>query len=82
MKSFDRIDALLLARVESEWRKVAFVIGKTMVEAEGELLGASDLLLAERVRCLAASGKVESRGDLGDPHYGEIRGARKPAHQP
>jgi len=81
MRDFDRIDALLLARVGSRWRKVAYVIGKTMIEVEGDLSGANDLLLAERIRCLAASGKVESRGDLGDLHYGEIRESHSPAHQ-
>jgi len=73
---FDRIDELLLARVQERWRKVAFVIGRTMIEADDELSGVDDLLLAERIRCLALSGKIESRGDLGTLHDSEIRAPR------
>jgi len=76
VKDFDPIDALLLARVEPRWRKVAFIVGRTMIEAEAELAGENDLSLAERIRWLSASGKVESRGDLFDLHGAEIRAPR------
>lgn len=62
------IDAEILKAVSSEWRKVAYVIGTVMAE-----IRKPDIIVAQRVKALATSGHLESRGHLGRMHYSEVR---------
>jgi hypothetical protein len=73
MNNLHRIDELLRSHVKSRWQKVAMVIGETMLDAKSELAGIDDSFLAERVRQLVKTGVIESRGDLDQIRYSEIR---------
>ena len=62
------IDAEILKTVTRSWRKVAYVVSLVMAE-----IREPDIVVAERIRTLAAAGLVESRGYLGRMRYSEIR---------
>lgn len=70
----ETIDAVLLASISSEWRKVAFVIGKTMLQIDNqERVGKDDLYFAERVAVLAERGLIEHQGPLEEIRKCEVR---------
>lgn len=70
----ETIDAVLLASISSEWRKVAFVIGKTMLQiADQERVGKDDLYFAERLAVLARKGLIEHQGPLNEIRRCEVR---------
>jgi hypothetical protein len=62
------IDAEILKAVTSTWRKVAYIVGTVMAE-----IREPDIVVAQRVKALAAAGLLESRGNLGRMRYSEIR---------
>jgi hypothetical protein len=67
-------DAELLSHVTERWQKVAMVVGKTMAKVYCDpILNVSDLVLASRIRALAAAGRVEAKGDLNRMGFSEIR---------
>lgn len=67
-------DAELLSHVTERWQKVAMVVGKTMMNVWNDpILNLSDLVLASRIRTLAAAGYVEAKGDLTRMGFSEIR---------
>lgn len=67
------IDAALLSNVAMEWRKVARVVGATMLELQSRVVGIPDVYYAERVRALVRSGVIESRGNLHAMRASEVR---------
>ncbi len=77
----DAIDAIVLANCASHWRKVATVVvcaEKDFASQNPELFaswnpGLSDLFLAQRIRQLAAAGRLESQGDLLYQRFSEVR---------
>jgi len=70
----DYFDATLMSHVTQRWQKVARVVGETMVKlSDGDTIHVGDLVLAARVRALAAAGRVESKGDLTRMGFSEIR---------
>ncbi|HMS10200.1 MAG TPA: DUF3658 domain-containing protein [Pyrinomonadaceae bacterium] len=70
----ETIDAMLLANISSEWRKVAFVIGKTMMQIDNrERVGKDDLYFARRVSGLARQGLIEQQGSLDEIRKCEVR---------
>jgi hypothetical protein len=70
----DEIDSALLSNVPDRWRKVAFVIGKTMsAHKRRRELRIPDGYYAERVRGLVERGLVESVGNLRRMRFSEIR---------
>jgi hypothetical protein len=67
-------DELLLSCTVEHWRKVARVLGETLVEIwETGFHQVSDIVLAARVRALVAEGRLESRGDVMRIRHSEIR---------
>jgi hypothetical protein len=68
-----RIDECLLSHVSHQFRKVAYVIGRTMLELNGEFPGIPDVFYGLRIKHLAESGAIEAAGNLGRMRYSEIR---------
>jgi hypothetical protein len=66
------IDEALLSNTCSNWRKVARVVGTTMMGIEN-LGGIPDLYYAHRVRKLVEAGRLESQGNLSCMGIGEVR---------
>ena len=70
------IDAGLMKQVTGRWRKVAMVIGMTMMQLKDEdprWNGIPDLYYAMRLRALVADGKLDSQGDLYRMRFSEVR---------
>jgi hypothetical protein len=68
-----RIDQCLLSHVSHQFRKVAYVIGRTMLELDGEFPGIPDIFYGLRIRHLAEFGLIEAAGNLGRMRFSEIR---------
>jgi hypothetical protein len=67
-------DAELLSHVTERWQKVAMVVAKTMAKVyDDPILNVSDYVLASRIRALAATGHLGSKGDLMRMGFSEIR---------
>ncbi len=74
MISDSEIDAILLSKIDSRWRKGAYVVGQCMLEIDIEQRrGLQDLYFLGRVAKLVARGKVEYQGDLADLRRCEVR---------
>jgi hypothetical protein len=70
----DLFDAGLLARVTTEWRKAARVVGEMLMQLEDEkILQTGDLILAARLAAIAAAGRIESKGDPREVRNSEVR---------
>ncbi len=70
----ETIDAVLLANISSDWRKVVFVIGRTMMQIDKrERVGKDDLYFAERVAVLAQRGLIEHQGPLEEIRRCEVK---------
>ncbi len=69
----EAIDAALLKNITEQWRKMARVIGATMIDLEGKYYGLPDLFYGERVRALKEKNLFESQGDLRKMRYSEVR---------
>jgi uncharacterized protein DUF3658 len=68
------LDDLLVSCTIAQWRKVARVLAEALVESwEGGFFNVSEVVLAARIRALAAAGRVEGRGDLFRIRHSEIR---------
>jgi len=66
--TFEELDKLIIARVEKEWRKVAFIVASV-----GQ---ASDVPyddIAARIAVLVQAGQLEARGDISKWRNSEIR---------
>lgn len=68
-----RIDECLLSNTSHQWRKVARVIGQTMLALSHEFPGMPDVFYAVRIKHLAESGAIETAGNLDRMRYSEIR---------
>jgi hypothetical protein len=68
-----KIDEALLSKVCQNWRKVAFVVGKTMMDLPDRVPGIPDVYYSQRVRHLVEEGKLESQGNLAYMRYSEVR---------
>ena len=77
----EAIDAIVLANCFSSWRKVAMVVAcaeKDFASQNPEVFntwnpGLPDLFLAQRIRELAAAGRLESQGNLLFQRFSEVR---------
>ena len=70
----DEIDEALLKNVTHEWRKIALVVGMTMLQIEShERAGRDDLYFAKRLSLLAEEGAIEHKGDLNQIRECEVR---------
>ncbi len=68
-----RIDAALLSNSDSQWRKVARVVGTTMMQLRGEYPGLPDVYYSGRVAELVAAGELQSQGNLRRMRFSEVR---------
>ncbi len=59
-----RIDECLLSNTSHQWRKVARVIGQTMLVLGREFPGMPDVFYSSRIKHLAESGAIEAAGNL------------------
>src|SRR5215813_1500519 len=67
----ERIDRTLLSHASKEYRKVAYVIGRTMLGLRE--IRVPDRFYSQRVKLLVAAGLLESVGDLNRMRYSEVR---------
>jgi hypothetical protein len=67
------IDEALLSNASHRWRKVAMVVGATMVRLPIRASGISDVFYAQRVRKLVEDGRLESQGNLAYMRFSEVR---------
>jgi uncharacterized protein (DUF4213/DUF364 family) len=68
-----RIDECLLSHISQQWRKVAYVIGRTMMAIGDEFPRLPDVFYSTRIKHLAASGVIEAAGNLDRIRHSEIR---------
>jgi hypothetical protein len=69
-----KIDAALLSNIAPQWRKVARVVGTTMIElGPHRVAGVPDLFYAERVAEMVRDGILTSQGDLRSMRHSEVR---------
>jgi len=67
------IDDALLANATRRWRKVAMVVGMTMMHDRNPAPGIPDIFFAQRVRRLVERGLLESQGNLEFMRFSEVR---------
>ena len=67
-----KIDDILLSYTCQYWRKMEFIVGKTMIEIVDNLHGIPDVYYAQRVRHLVEEGTLESQGNLACMRYSEV----------
>ncbi len=67
------IDDALLANTCDQWRKVARVVGTTMMELPCRVEGVPDVYYSQRVQTLVRDGLLESQGNLSYMRYSEVR---------
>jgi hypothetical protein len=67
-------DDLLVSRTIEQWRKVARVLSEALFETwESGFFQVGEVVLAARIRALAAAGRIEGRGDLSRIRFSEVR---------
>ena len=67
-------DDLLVSCTVEQWRKVARALGEALVETwESGFFQVGEVVLATRIRALAAAGRIEGRGDLFRIRFSEVR---------
>jgi hypothetical protein len=71
--ALQKIDEALLANANRSWRKVAMLVGSTMMNDPDRGRGLPDVFYAQRIRKLVDAGCLESRGDLAYMRYSEVR---------
>jgi hypothetical protein len=69
------IDAATIANIVDNWRKVARVVGTTIIGFADQSLypGLGDVFYAQRTRLMVEKGLVEAVGDLKRMGYSEVR---------
>lgn len=67
------IDEALLANTCDKWRKVARVVGTTMMELPCRVEGVPDVYYSQRIQKLVKDGLLESQGNLSYMRYSEVR---------
>ena len=72
-----RIDAFLLSQAHTNWRKVAMIVGITMLDMENPPKGVPDIFYSHRVKKLVKEGHLQSRGDLKRMRFSEVRVSSK-----
>jgi Protein of unknown function len=58
------IDDLILSAARRQWRKVALILGKVLMECRNNTLDASEHAIADRIQILVDEGKLEAQGNL------------------
>ena len=68
-----RIDEALLTNAAPQWRKVARVVGSTMMQLRGDYPGLPDVYYSGRIAELVTAGKLKSQGNLRRMRFSEVR---------
>jgi hypothetical protein len=68
-----RIDAALLSHARKTNRKVAMLVGLTMMDPRLRVPGLPDVFYAQRIRMLVEKGFLVAEGSLGHMRYSEVR---------
>ncbi len=71
------LDELILSVTQTRWLKVARIVGQTVAQLEHAGCAPDLKLIARRIEALAGVGVLESRGDLSQWRYSEIRQANR-----
>ena len=69
----DMLDSLILSSVSDRWQKVAKIIA---VVSERQSDAANIGAIENRIRALVENGKLETKGDLSQWRFSEIRQAQ------
>jgi uncharacterized protein DUF3658 len=68
----DKLDQLILARAQPQWRKVAYIIAS--IGHDMSMTTDEDYdCIAARIVALVRSGKLEAQGDLAKWRHSEVR---------
>ena len=67
------IDEAILGNTDTDWRKVARVVGSTMISLEGKHKGLPDVFFAQRVKSLVERGLLKSQGNLNRMKHSEVK---------
>jgi hypothetical protein len=67
------IDQTLLTNTTHQWRKVARVVGSTMMDLEDKITRVPDIYYAQRVVNFVNDGIFEAQGDLRRMRFSEVR---------
>jgi len=73
----EEIDKAILQHTSDLWRKVAMIVGLTMMDLESRVGGIPDIFYSQRVQHLVEKGLLESEGDLSRMRFSEVRVAQK-----
>ena len=68
-----RLDAVILQCVASEWCKVAMLIARTTDAARAQSIEVTAQDIAGRIYALAASGQIETQGNVRRWRAAEVR---------
>ena len=68
-----RIDAALLSHATRTNRKIAMIVGLTMMDPALRVPGIPDVFYAQRIRMLVDRGLLVAEGSLGHMRYFEVR---------
>jgi len=68
-----RIDAALLSHARKTNRKIAMLVGLTMMDPSLRVPGLPDVFYAQRIRMLVDRGLLLADGSLGYMRYSEVR---------
>jgi hypothetical protein len=68
-----RIDAALLSHARKTNRKIAMLVGLTMMDPSLRVAGLPDVFYAQRIRMLVEKGLLVAEGSLGYMRYSEVR---------
>lgn len=69
----ERIDEALLSNISDYWKKVASVVGATMMDLKNRVEGIPDVYYANRIILLVEKGLIESQGNLKRMRFSEVR---------
>jgi len=72
-EELEEIDSMLLSQASSQWRKVARVVGFSMMDFGDKYDELPDTFFLERVISLVEEQKLESDGNLKKMRYSEVR---------
>jgi hypothetical protein len=67
------IHGLILSTAVSQWRKVAFIIGKVLDVYHNDGVRISEYAISGRIRALVEEGKLEAQGNLSRWWNSEVR---------
>jgi hypothetical protein len=67
------IDEMLISAATNKYRKVAMLVGSTMMNLPNRVKGIPDVFYSQRVRKLVEDGQLEYRGNLQYMRFSEVK---------